>query len=171
MMKKNIVFTAVLSMLSLIVQAQTTMKEVFLAMPDSILPTLTQNNRLDMVDFLDARMKAQVTNALDGTSELESLDAVSLQLKMSDALTIRMLLLDVEDPVDSALQVVGVIRSYRLLSDSAATESLCDYYSVKWQPLSAAPRLTPIALQRIALVQRPSTILKRDDELPTLKQL
>ena len=38
------------------------MKSVFIAMPDSITPLLSQVNKEDCVDFLDSNMKAEVTN-------------------------------------------------------------------------------------------------------------
>ena len=144
--------------------AQPSMRQLFISMPDSILPTLTTNNRLDMVDFLDARMKAEVTNALDGKSRLTDLQADQLTLDMSEALSIRMMLLDIQQPVDSATQVIAVLRTYRLLSDSTATETVPSFYSLKWNPLSAPPRLTATARQLIESLP-PSSILKRDDEL------
>ena len=42
------------------------MKDVFRLMPDSLFPTLSANNRLDMIDFMDSQMKAEVTNLLGG---------------------------------------------------------------------------------------------------------
>ena len=33
-------------------------RDVFKQMPDSLMPYLSQNNRLDFIDFLDANMKA-----------------------------------------------------------------------------------------------------------------
>ena len=43
-------------------------RDVFKQMPDSLMPYLSQNNRLDFIDFLDANMKAEVKNRLGGTS-------------------------------------------------------------------------------------------------------
>ena len=42
------------------------MRDIFVEMPDSIIPLLTQSNRADCVDFLDAKMRARVTNKFDG---------------------------------------------------------------------------------------------------------
>ena len=39
-------------------------------MPDSLVPYLSLNNRLDMVDFMDAKMRAAVDNSLGGESEM-----------------------------------------------------------------------------------------------------
>ena len=35
----------------LTIQAQLTMRDVFLQMPDSLLPYLSQSNRLDLLDY------------------------------------------------------------------------------------------------------------------------
>ena len=53
--------------------AQQTISEVFREMPDSLLPTLSKNNRLDMLDFMASGMKAEVTNRLGGRSEMTAL--------------------------------------------------------------------------------------------------
>ncbi|MBR6998224.1 MAG: DUF3256 family protein, partial [Prevotella sp.] len=42
------------------------MADLFKAMPDSLMPYLTKNNRLDMIDFMEANMKAEITNQLEG---------------------------------------------------------------------------------------------------------
>ena len=148
---------------SLPAMAQQTMRQLFTSMPDSILTTLTTNNRLDMVDFMDAGMKAEVTNKLEGTSRLVDLQADRLVLQMSEALTIEMLLVDLEEPIDSAPQAIAVMRTYRLTADTAATEHLVDYYSLRWNRQQALPQLTPDSRRRLPSLP-PSTILRRDEE-------
>ena len=77
--------------LSLITSAYAqTVRESFKAMPDSLMPYLTANNRLDLMDFMDAKMKAVVTNLLEGQTEMTFLSDDSLSIRMSDALTIEM---------------------------------------------------------------------------------
>ena len=78
-----------------------TLRDVFRQMPDSLMPTLTQNNRLDFLDFLDAGMKAEVKNRLGGTSVMMTLTADSLSLQVSPALRVDMLLLPLAEPIDS----------------------------------------------------------------------
>ena len=69
------------------------LRDAFRQMPDSVMPTLTQNNRLDCLDFLDAGMKAEVRNRLGGTSVMTALTPDSLSLQVSPALRVDMLLL------------------------------------------------------------------------------
>ena len=44
--------------------AQITMSEALKSMPDSLMPYLTHNNRLDCIDFREANMKAEVSKDL-----------------------------------------------------------------------------------------------------------
>ena len=69
------------------------MRDVFKQIPDSLVPYLSQNNRLDFIDFLDSNMKAEVRNKLGGMSEMTALTDDSLSIRMSNALQVDMLLL------------------------------------------------------------------------------
>ena len=126
-----------------------TMAELFKVMPDSLLPYLTTNNRLDMLDFMEANMKAEVTNLLDGKSEMTALAPDSLSIRMNSVLRIDMKVARVAEPVDSNTQIIRVIRTYTLNENQ--TERIVDVYSSVWRKLSSA-------------VEQ-SSLLKRDDEL------
>ena len=45
-----------------------TIRDVFKSMPDSLMPYLSNNNRLDFIDFMDSNMKAEVKNQFGGNS-------------------------------------------------------------------------------------------------------
>ena len=131
--------------------AQETMSELFKAMPDSLLPYLTTNNRLDMLDFMEAKMKAEVTNLLEGKSEMTALTSDSLSIHMSNVLRIDMKVVSVPEPVDSSTQVIRVVRTYQL--NDKQSERVVDVYSTSWRRLSS--------------VVEQSTLLRRDEELLT----
>jgi hypothetical protein len=86
-----------------------TVGEVFKAMPDSLTPYLSTNNRLDMLDFMEAKMKAAVTNQLDGESEMLFLSDDSLSIKMSDAL-----LVELRAEREAADTLVDMRQTYQL---------------------------------------------------------
>lgn len=111
--------------------AQTTMRDVLKAMPDSMVPYLSANNLLDMIDFSDTNMDAVVTNSLGGRSQMNKLtdDFVSIRLNESSDLTMR--LLHVDTPVDSAQQIICVVSTY----GTDIRESTISFYSLKWKPL------------------------------------
>ena len=103
------------------------LEEIFRQIPDSLTPYLSQNNRLDFIDFMESHMKAEVRNRLGGISEMTALTADSLSIRMSEALRIDMLLLTPVEPVDSSRQVVCVVSTYG--TDSLGLESRTVYFS------------------------------------------
>jgi hypothetical protein len=132
-----------------------TLKDVFKQMPDSLMPYLSANNRLDFIDFMDSNMKAEVTNLTGGTSEMTALTDDSLSIRMSDALRVDMLLLNLDEPVDTIRQVIVFVETF--LSDSIYGESVCKTFSLDWQPVTRdipfneaqRKRLEPLNLQNI----------------------
>ena len=110
------------------------LKDVFKQMPDSLMPYLTLNNRLDFIDFMDSHMKASVSNMTGGTSEMTALTDDSLSIRMSDALRVDMLLLTLDEPVDSICQVVVFVETF--LADSIYGESVCKTFTVDWKPVT-----------------------------------
>ena len=138
------------------------MRDVFKQMPDSIMPYLSQNNRLDFIDFLDSGMAAVVRNELGGSSEMTTLADDSLTIEMSEALTTDLLLLPLAEPQDSMTQVVVMVETF--LVDSIYGESHIIYFTPAWQRLSSEPVLGEAEKQRIKghIVQN---ILKKDEEV------
>lgn len=136
-MKRLFIICVLLTLLVYPCEAQQKMKDVFLQMPDRLLPSLTESNKLDFIDFLDSNMKAVVTNKLDGKSEMLSLDDESLAIQVSSSMQMSMRLMPVNEPIDSCLQVVCVITTY----GKDAPESKIDVYSLKWRLLNVATHL------------------------------
>ena len=145
-MKKLLIF-ALLFCSQLSLQAQTdslNIREVFKLMPDSLLPYLTQNNRLDMIDFMDAKMKAAVDNQLGGESEMTYLSDDSLCIKMNESMTLELKMLrDEKEPI------VLMKRTYQITERQK--EILIGRYSSSWRLISD--------------VSVKSTLLKRDEEM------
>jgi hypothetical protein len=122
-------------------------RELFKTMPDSLAPYLTVNNRLDMMDFVDAGMKAIVTNQLGGDTEMTFLSDDSLSVKMNSAF-----LLDLKLQKQDTTTVVCLKRTY--LTQKGQYEVVSQTFTSYWRPLSK-----PVV---------ESTLSKRDDELMTL---
>jgi hypothetical protein len=109
-------------------------RDVFKQMPDSLMPYLTGNNRLDFIDFMDSNMKASVSNQTGGNSEMTALTDDSLSIRMSDALRVDMMLMSLDEPVDSIRQVIVFVETF--LTDTIYGESVCKIYTVDWQPVT-----------------------------------
>ena len=137
-------------------------RDVFKQMPDSLMPYLSQNNRLDFIDFLDANMKAEVKNRLGGTSEMLGLSSDSLSIRMSSSLRTDLFLMPLSTPVDSVSDVVVMVETF--LADSIHGQSHVSYFTTDWKKLSTVPPLSDIQQKRIqaCILQ---TILKKDEEI------
>jgi hypothetical protein len=142
--------------------AQTSVSDVFRTMPDSLMLSLSANNKLDMIDFLASNMKAEVRNLLNGTSEMTALTDDSLSVRVSDALRLDILLLTPEEPIDSCSQVICMVQTFGI--DSLSLDAKIEFFTPQWQLLSVRPRFSAIDEQRIEVLDV-QTIVKRDEEI------
>lgn len=123
---KSITFLLLLlsaSVLSMHAQYPTTMPGIFAALPDSIFPLLTRNNRLDCIDFIQNDMPAKVKNKLDSWSELKVLTDDYMMIQISERSYAEMKLVD-----DSTLCLV---RTYL----GPAADSEVRLFTSGWAPL------------------------------------
>ena len=100
------------------------MKSVFVAMPDSIAPLLTQTNKEDCIDFLDSYMKAEVTNRLGGKTEMKVLTEDYVFMQMTPNSTLEMKLL----PVNDSTKVVCMVKTVC----ASACNSDIKFYASDW---------------------------------------
>lgn len=100
------------------------MKSVFISMPDSITPLLTQVNKEDCVDFLDSNMKAEVTNRFGGKAELKTLTEDYALMQTTPSSTLEMKLL----PVNDSTKVVCMVKTVCAL----ACDSEIRFYASDW---------------------------------------
>lgn len=150
--------------LSVSSKAQLSMRDVLLSMPDSIFCYVDHEKVLDLVDYWDARMPAQVVNRLDGDTSLDALTADSLAMTISSVQKVQALLLRVENPVDSVGQVVVLFRNYTLSTGQSDQEVAC--YTADWRPLVAIPPVSASDAERIdRLVNRVDNLLKYDGDM------
>lgn len=126
-------FFLLVSCMAVSAQSQTTIRDLFRQMPDSILPYLTENNRLDMIDFIDSKMKARVQNKFDGYSELLFLSDDSLSLQMSPVLRLTMRLLPTEQAYDEARQIICL--DWYVGHPSSTVDVRHTFYTVLWRKL------------------------------------
>ncbi|MBR1556241.1 MAG: DUF3256 family protein [Prevotella sp.] len=152
MMRKFLIAILVAASLSQASAQSIDIRDAFKQMPDSLMPYLSKNNRLDFIDFLDSGMKAEVKNALGGTSEMLSIASDSLSIRMSDGLHVDMIAMD---------STLVMIETFTV--DSLYGESRVHYYSADWHPV-ATPVLTESQQRRIRSLEL-QNIVKRDDEL------
>lgn len=161
---KRVIISALLAvvMIGRVSAQEQSLRDVFKQMPDSLMPYLSQNNRLDFIDFIESDMKAEVENQLGGTSEMVSLAEDSLSIRMNDSMTTDLLLLTLDAPVDTISQVVVLIETFRV--DSVYGESSVRFFTKEWKPMQESLILNEAQKKRVAL-HTLQNIVKRDDEL------
>lgn len=123
MIKKLILIVAVMT-LSLSTSAQIKMADVFRTMPDSIVRLLTNNDRMDLLDFAESNMTAKVTNRLDGKSTLNILTDDYLHLTVTTLSSLQMRLF----PLSDGRQAVVVVKTVA----GPAKDSVLKIYTADW---------------------------------------
>ena len=112
---------------STVAVARTPIRQWFTAMPDSVMPLLTKNNRLDFIDFVDCGMTAIVTNRLDGKSRMDTLTDDYLLVSYTSSCEVAMKLLPVNDSTDVLCMVTTALAT--------VPDSHIAFYDAHWQPL------------------------------------
>lgn len=69
------------------------LRDMWVAMPDSLVPTLNANMRLEMVELHDMQVKAEVKSLLDSDCVLDTLTSDYLQVATSKAAFVQMKML------------------------------------------------------------------------------
>lgn len=106
--------------------AQITIGEALKSMPDSLIPYLSHNNRLDCIDFREADMKAEVRNELNGKSELLQLTDNYAFFQLNEASTLALCLLEADGQ-----QLICMIQTY----GTDLRESVVSFFTTSWQHL------------------------------------
>lgn len=124
MKRVTITFIAFISLFCGSAQAQD-LRTLFIEMPDTLLPLLTDNDRRDMIDFWDARMSTSVVNRLDGKSRITALsdDFLSVELSRSSSMQIKMLNVEGGDTLLCIVNTVG----------AEAYDSRIHFYNSRWE--------------------------------------
>ncbi len=131
-MRKFIYILTIFTFVAITTNAQE-MRTIFTEMPDSIIPLLTHSNRADCVDFLDAKMRARVTNRLDGHSELLQLTPDYLKMKLTGHTFLQMKLL----PRSTGDTIICIINTVC----AEACDSRIRFYTKEWKKISPDARL------------------------------
>lgn len=124
---------------------QVLMREVFASMPDSVLPLVTKNNRLDCIDFIENNMDARVRNKVDEYVVLEALTEDYARFRTSASAVMELKLLPLSDST-SVLCVVTTAEAGVKESPSYVEDSNIRFLSSSWAPLPAG---TPSLVQTV----------------------
>lgn len=106
------------------------LKDLFVHMPDSLSPLLTEVNRADCIDFLESKMKAVVDNRLGGKSEMTDLSSDYLRLQLTAQTSWQMKLL----PMNDSIKVICMIAT----ACAPACDSFVRFYDLQWKEIPSS---------------------------------
>ncbi len=87
-MNRNIITAVLLGAASILpAQAQITSTQAFSTAPRKVLPLLSEDTRLDMIDYYNSNMTTASDNDLGGRSRITSLSPEQLTVQLTDANT------------------------------------------------------------------------------------
>ena len=121
---KKIFLSSLLFLVVLSSCAQVRMRDVFAQLPDSVLPLLTKNNRLDCVDFIENNMEARVKNRFNDHVVLEALTDDYLSIRTSESSKVEMKII-----VQASDSLIAVNRTY----NGPVEDSEVRLYGMDWQ--------------------------------------
>lgn len=121
---RRLLFMMLAMLITMTSQAKN-IREIWLSMPDSLISYLDKSKRIEMVDYIDMRVKAVVKNALEGTSVMDTLTNDYLQVTLNEACTLQMRILPTENG-DTLFCLVKTLRG-------PLPESEVTLYRQDWQ--------------------------------------
>lgn len=128
------------------------MKDLLVSMPDSMMPTLNSNMRLEFAELQEMGVKAEVKNLLGEVSVMDTLTQDFVQVRMSKVSTLQMKKL----PMENGDSVLCVVKSFA----GPEKESELYFFNQEWKVLDASRFLGGKRIEDLAetLVQKPDTM-------------
>ena len=144
---KKFFLSATLFFLSLNVPAKS-MVEIWEALPDTMLPYIDRNHRLEMTEFLNMGLKGEVDHSLRGQSIMDTITSNYIHLTLNETVEMHIKRLSYHDG-DSVLCVVKTWSA-------PDRESDVYFYTQDWQRLDIP---NPLELYRTELrLSRPDSM-------------
>ena len=146
---KKIIYMCLLAGMALLPQMSgaKSMKDLLVSMPDEMMPYLDKNLRLEFVELQEMGVKAEVKNALNDVSVMDTLTSDFLQIRMSKTATLQMKKL----PAENGDSVICVVKTFSL----PEKESELYLYDQEWKRLPEQVNLQSLAE---SLIQKPDTM-------------
>lgn len=151
------------------VGAQISLRDVWLSMPDGMIPYLNKNLRLEHLDFVDMGVKSEVNHPLNGTTVMDTLTADYTHFTLSNSSSLELRLV----PVNDTTKIICMVKTFK----APAEESEIHFYDAHWKSLpdsyglDAVINLDSIDTEKLILsfVQKPDTMTsERFEELSKL---
>ena len=151
MKKLNIFLAACLTAIQ--ASAQTTVGDVWKAMPDSILPYFNSAARTEIIDVYKINKESKVKNLLGGESWIKDITDRCLEIQLNKVTSLQMQLL----PTTDSTNIVCMVKTY----GTQQKESEIKFYNTDWSKADGNFSLPDFSDRNRALemlTQKPDTI-------------
>ena len=139
------------------------MRDVFAAMPDSVAPLVTKNNRLDCIDFIENNMEAKARNVLDDYVTLEALTSDYARFRTSAASVLEMKLLPTSDST-SVLCLLRTAQTGEPDTSRRLEDTTIRFLHPDWTPLDNADLFTIPAVSTFIYESVPDSLRATFDQ-------
>lgn len=141
MLFRRNILALILVALSITTQARE-IRSVWKSMPDSLVFAIDKVRRLEMLDLVDYKVKAEVDNRLGSHSVMDTITSNYLHIMVSKASELSMRLL----PTAEGDTLVCMVYTYK----APKPESKISFYSLDWQQLDASKYLPFASIADVA---------------------
>lgn len=141
MLFRRNILALILVALSITTQARE-IRSVWKSMPDSLVFAIDKVRRLEMLDLVDYKVKAEVDNRLGSHSVMDTITSNYLHIMVSKASELSMRLLHTAD----GDTLVCMVYTYK----APKPESKLSFYSLDWQQLDASKYLPFASIADVA---------------------
>lgn len=125
-MKKGLLIIIIVLQVA-ICPAQRTIKDVLLAMPDSIIPYLNAGQKAELCKFSSRNDSLTVKNMMGGETYIDTLNSTFAQITLNEVTSIQLRLL----PQNDTAQVICMVKTY----SKPVADSTIKFYTTGWKGL------------------------------------
>lgn len=137
------------------------MRQMWIQMPDSIVPYLNESNRTELADYVDMGEEAVLQNQLKDTTRLVVLQRDYIDVRLSAASRLQMKLLPWNGGVTDGDSLLCMVFTHY----GPSAESRLSFYDRQWKPLDITAPLPSEYASATAVdgfLQRPDSISEAD---------
>ncbi|MCD7971966.1 MAG: DUF3256 family protein [Candidatus Azobacteroides sp.] len=127
-MKKSLFFSYIFIFLFSVSVSAQTMEQLFISMPDSLLPLLNQEKKVELTEHLKNGQEGKVVNKLQGETVLIALTDTYFFLQSTQQTTLEAKVL----PINEYYNIICLIKT----CCGPACESQVSFYTPDWKPLN-----------------------------------
>ncbi len=124
---KRILLLVLIALGTTLIEEQT-MRQIWMDMPDEMVPYLNQSNRTELADYVDMKVDAAIRNKLEDTTRIERLTPEYIRVKLNASHRLEMRLLQKAD----GSKVLCVVNTWL----GPAADSRLSFYDTDWHQLA-----------------------------------